>query len=233
MFKNFWGSQEQQVPSRPQEVPTDSWYPPSVISSSGASRPTTPGTSTSGSFSTSRPADRSNTISNVSPTEAAGIIAVLKDKSVDELRKLLSDKNAYQNLLLSLEPVKTQNRVRDELRNETLQLARENLEKEPTIMELRNQCRIIRTTELATAQEKLHELERKKEETLKYYSPSSLLNRLQDAMNKTDEESEAIHRQLLDKELDLPSFVQKYKKMRNAYHKRALTHLAAKTSASS
>lgn len=31
--------------------------------------------------------------------------------SVDELRKLLSDKDAYQNLLFSLEPVKTQNRV--------------------------------------------------------------------------------------------------------------------------
>lgn len=31
--------------------------------------------------------------------------------SVDELRKLLSDKDAYQSLLLSLEPVKTRARV--------------------------------------------------------------------------------------------------------------------------
>ncbi|KAL6507869.1 hypothetical protein OROGR_024064 [Orobanche gracilis] len=89
--------------------------------------------------------------------------------------------------------------------------------------------RIIRTTELATAQENLHELERKKEETLKYYSPSSLLHRLEDAMSKTEEESETLHRQLLDREIDLLAFVQKYKKMRHTYHKRALTHLAAKT----
>ena len=41
------------------------------------------------------------------------------------------------------------------------------------------QCRIIRTTELAAAQEKLNELERQKEEILKFYSPASLLNRLQ------------------------------------------------------
>lgn len=34
-----------------------------------------------------------------------------KNVSVDELRKLLSDKDAYQNLLYSLEPVKTQTRV--------------------------------------------------------------------------------------------------------------------------
>ncbi|KAL6500860.1 hypothetical protein OROHE_025355 [Orobanche hederae] len=226
MFKNFWGSQEQQA----HQMSTDSWYPPSVVSSPSSSRPATPGANTSSStFGSSRPADRPNALSNVSPAEAASIIAVLKDKSVDELRKLLSDKEAYQNLLHSVEPVKTQNRVRDELRNETLQLARENLEKEPRIMELRNQCRIIRTTELATAQENLHELERKKEETLKYYSPSSLLHRLEDAMSKTEEESETLHRQLLDREIDLPAFVQKYKKMRHTYHKRALTHLAAKT----
>ncbi|KAL8516781.1 hypothetical protein ACS0TY_015150 [Phlomoides rotata] len=213
-------------------MPTESWYPPSVVSSPSSSRPTTPGASSSSSFGFSRPNDRPSSLSNVSPAEAAGIIAMLKDKSVDELRNLLSDKDAYQNLLYSLEPIKTQIRVRDELRNETLQLARENLEKEPRIMELRNQCRIIRTTELATAQEKLHDLERNKGETLKYYSPSSLLHRLQDAMNQTDEESEALHRQLLDREIDLPTFVQKYKKLRNTYHKRALTYLAAKTSAS-
>ncbi|GER54270.1 modifier of rudimentary protein [Striga asiatica] len=223
MFKNFWGSQDQLTQPRPQEVHTDSWYPPSVGSTASSAMP--------GSFGSSRPNDRPSTLSNVSPAEAASIISVLKDKSVDELRKLLSDKDAYQNLLLSVEPVKTQNRVKDELRNETVQLARENLEKEPRIMELRNQCRIIRTTELATTQEKLHELEKKKEETLKYYSPSSLLNRLQDAMNKTEEESEALHRKLLDREIDLSDFVQKYKKMRYAYHKRALTHLAAKTTA--
>lgn len=41
------------------------------------------------------------------------------------------------------------------------------------------QCRIIRTTELATAQDKLQDLERMKDDTLKYHSPSSLLHRLQ------------------------------------------------------
>lgn len=97
-------------------------------------------------------------------------------------------------------------------------------------MELRNQCRIIRTTELAAAQEKLHELDRKKEETLKFYAPVSLLRQLQEAMSTAEEESEALHRQLLDREIDLGSFIQKYKKLRCTYHRRALTHLAAKTS---
>ncbi|KAL9688636.1 hypothetical protein QQ045_033059 [Rhodiola kirilowii] len=76
-------------------------------------------------------------------------------------------------------------------------------------MELRNQCRIIRTTELAAVQEKLSELERQKEDTLKAYSPSSFLQKLQEVNDKTEEESEALHRQLLDREIDLPTFVQK------------------------
>ncbi|XP_050243315.1 uncharacterized protein LOC126691999 isoform X13 [Quercus robur] len=220
---------DQQPQPRPQDGSSQSWYPPSVVSSPNSSRPGTPSSASSSSFSSHRTSDRPQSPSHVSPAEAAGIIAVLKDKSVDELRKLLSDKDAYHHFLLSLDQVKIQNNSRDELRKETLQLARENLEKEPRIMELRNQCRIIRTTELAAAQEKLNELERKKEETLKFYSPQSLLQRLQDA-NKTEEESENLHKQLLDRDVDLGTFVQKYKKLRTTYHRRALIHLSAKTS---
>lgn len=227
MFKSFWGSQEQQSQPRPAEIPTNSWYPSSVVNSPSSSRPTTPGRSSS---TTQRPVDRPQTTFHVSPAEAAGIIALLKDKSVDELRKLLSDSDAYSHFLLSLDQVKTQNNVRDELRKETLQLAKKNLEKEPMLIELRNQCSIIRTTELAAARERMNKLEQQKEEELKFNSPASILNRLQDAMNKSDEESEILHQHLLDNEMELAAFVQKYKKLRNTYHKRALTHLAARTS---
>lgn len=128
------------------------------------------------------------------------------------------------------------------------------------------QCRIIRTTELATANEKLNELEKQKEEMLKMNSPASLLQRIQgmtwtytiycnssggnnfftittkarsyiwrtcnfaESVNQTDEESENLHQQLLDREIDLAAFLQKYKKLRTTYHKRTLVHLAAKTS---
>ncbi|CAN6837769.1 unnamed protein product, partial [Brassica oleracea] len=215
------GSKDQQGQSRPPpEVSSSSqqqqpWYSPSLVSSPSSS---------------SRPQTSGQIPAHVSPGEAAGIITFLKDKSVDELRKLLSDKDAYQQFLLSLDQVKIQNNIKDELRRETLQLARENLEKEPQIMELRNQCKIIRTTELATAQEKLNELERQKEEILKFYSPGSLLNKLQEAMNEVDEESEALQEKFLEKEIDTAAFVQKYKKLRTIYHRRALIHLAAKTS---
>ncbi|XP_047174628.1 vacuolar protein-sorting-associated protein 37 homolog 1-like [Vigna umbellata] len=165
-----------------------------------------------------------------STTQAAGLVATFKDKSVDELRKLLSNKDAYQQFLNSLEEVKIQNHVTDELCKENLQLADENLRKEPRIVELSNQYRIICTTELAAAQEKLNELYRQKEEITKLNSPLYLLQRIQEAMNKTDEESENLHRQFLDREIDLGAFFQKYKKLRTAYHRKSLINLADKTS---
>lgn len=213
MFR-FWGSPEQQS----QNNSSQSWYPPSVMSSSSSSRPVTP------TSSTPRPS------SHIPPAEAAGVISALKDKSGDELRKLLSDKNAYQQFLNSLDQVKIQNNLKDELSKENLQLAEENLQKEPRIMEIRNQCRIIRTTELAAAMEKLNELEKQKEEILKLNSPASLLQRIQEFVNKADEESDNLHQLLLDKEIDLGAFLQKYKKLRTTYHKGTLVHLAAKTS---
>lgn len=54
-----------------------------------------------------------------------------------------------------------------------------------------------------------------------------------ESMSKTDEESETLHTRLLEKETDLAEFIQKYKKLRVAYHKRALTHIAASTSLTS
>ncbi|CAH1432846.1 unnamed protein product [Lactuca virosa] len=128
----------------------------------------------------------------------------LQDKSIDELQTLLSDQGAYQQFLLSIDPVRTQNNVRDELKKETLQLA-------------------------SSAQEKLHEL-KKKTQLLQCYSSGSLLNKLQECMNKTDEESEMLHEQLLGKEIDVVTFTKKYKQLRINYHKKSLTYLAAKTS---
>jgi ESCRT-I complex subunit VPS37 len=190
----------------------------------------TPSASSAGG-SHQRPQDYTRPPSQSQPSlsEAASVISRLKDKSVDELRRILNDKDAYNSFFNSLEQVKTQNNVIYELRKEAVQCARENMEKEPRILELRNQCTIIKTTELAAAQEKLVDLERQKEELLRSQSPSALLDKLHDTMRKADDESEALNNKLLEKEIELQAFVQKYRKLRLAYHRRALLHLAAKT----
>ncbi|XP_021835126.2 vacuolar protein-sorting-associated protein 37 homolog 1 isoform X1 [Spinacia oleracea] len=229
MFR-FWGSQDQEPQSRPQDAPSQTGYPSFVGNSSTYSQPLTAGNNASNSYNLQRPFERPQSPSHVSPAEAAGIISSLKYKSVDELRMLLTDKEAYNQFLLALDQVKAENNVRDEIQKEMLQLARSNLDKEPQIVELRNQCSIIRTTELAAALEKLNDLEKKKEELLKCYSSASLLHRLQEEMNKTDGESDNLHSQFLDREIELMAFVQKHKKLRSLYHRHAMTYLAAKTS---
>ncbi|ONK54940.1 uncharacterized protein A4U43_UnF9490 [Asparagus officinalis] len=206
-----------------------SLFPSLLLGTSNSSHPST--LTSSSSMSSYRASDRPQSPSTGSPSpEAAGIIAHLKDKSTDELRKLLTDKNVYKAFFNSLDLVKDQRNLSRELQEETMQLARENLEKETRMSELRNQCMIIRTTELADAQEKLKELEKQKDEILRFYSPLLMLQSLQDAMNKDEEESETLHKKLLEKEIDLTTFLQKYNKLRNDYHRRALVHLAAKTS---
>ncbi|PWA65329.1 vacuolar protein-sorting-associated protein 37 [Artemisia annua] len=178
MFK-FWGSQEQNTEQRPQEASTSSWFSPFVASSPSSFQPATHNSCSNSNSFTQRPGDQVNSLARVSPSETAAITVDLQDKSVDELNKLLSDKEAYQEFLLSIDPVKTSNNLRDDLRNETLQLARDNLAKESCMAELRNQCMIIRTTELATAQEKLNDLNKQKTEIIKPYSLASLLHNLQ------------------------------------------------------
>jgi ESCRT-I complex subunit VPS37 len=49
-------------------------------------------------------------------------------------------------------------------------------------------------------------------------------------MAKLDEESEELHQKLLEKDIDMATLVQKYKKVRTAYHKQSLLCLAGKTS---
>ncbi|EFJ29920.1 hypothetical protein SELMODRAFT_17495, partial [Selaginella moellendorffii] len=149
--------------------------------------------------------------------------------SVEELRKLLSDKDAYENYLHSIEEVKQldSDTLRNDLKKSNVTLARHNLGKESEMAELRNQCMIIRTTELATAQEKFLDAQRREKEILARSSPASILNKLQEAANAADDESESLHRNLLSGELEVPGFLQKYRQQRVLYHRRTLLRLAA------
>ncbi|CAN1813014.1 Vacuolar protein-sorting-associated protein 37 homolog 1 [Linum perenne] len=118
---------------------------------------------------------------------------------VDDLRKLLSDKDHTINFCFHL--IRSRYKIivvsyfiliRDELRKETLQLASEGKSGQgASYSGATKPVPDIRTTELAAAQEKLNELERKKEEMLRPCSPASLLHKLEEAKSKTDDESES------------------------------------------
>jgi hypothetical protein len=71
-------SQQQQADPSFQDIPTQSWYPPSVVGSS--SRPSTPTSSSASLHQRASDSPQSSSRGQPSPAEAAGIIARLKDK---------------------------------------------------------------------------------------------------------------------------------------------------------
>lgn len=68
--------------------------------------------------------------------------------------------------------------LRDDLRTGNLELAHRNLARENEINELRNQCNIIRTTEVAAARQQFDEAQRREKAISSRCSPQSLLDRL-------------------------------------------------------
>uniref|UniRef100_A0A2P2KU65 Uncharacterized protein MANES_S048800 n=1 Tax=Rhizophora mucronata TaxID=61149 RepID=A0A2P2KU65_RHIMU len=78
MFK-FWDSREQETHTHPRDVTSQSCYQTPVASSPNSSYPPTPSGSSSG-YSLHKTTGRPQSLSHVSPAEAAGIIALLRDK---------------------------------------------------------------------------------------------------------------------------------------------------------
>lgn len=224
---------EQQPQGQPilSRIPTQSWYPPSVITPPSVSKVSSrSNTSTqAGSSPLSKPGKSKfeagqslqSPIASLT-TSFAATFPPLRDKSVEELRKLLTDQAAYIEFLHSLEQVKTLDNLQDDLKNNNIELARQNLEGESRIAELRNQCAIIRTMELAAARENFDRVQMEARNLFNRFRITVLVKRLQEAADQVDEESERLHKQLLTGEIELSEYIPEYKKLRATYHRRCL-----------
>eukprot|EP00246_Nothoceros_aenigmaticus_P016424 TRINITY_DN7453_c0_g1_i1.p1 TRINITY_DN7453_c0_g1~~TRINITY_DN7453_c0_g1_i1.p1 ORF type:complete len:257 (+),score=28.87 TRINITY_DN7453_c0_g1_i1:394-1164(+) len=248
MYRHGSGTQ-QQNPHQPIQL-QQPWYPPTGvgpsvsvapgsvgqgtnsprISSSGAPGPVPfPRVSSSGGLSSdSRPHSPGPGGSRPQGHAArTGIsLASLKDRSVRDLETLLKSKEAYNTFLQSLEQVKHSESLVQDLRKSNVELVTRNLAKDATISELKNQCTIIRTTELAAAREKFEEARARERELLNRISPSALSEKLQQATTEADEESETQHRRFVQGEIELGDFILTYRKQRLLFHNRSLTRLS-------
>ncbi|KAI5064187.1 hypothetical protein GOP47_0020857 [Adiantum capillus-veneris] len=203
--------------------PQQSWYPtPQYV----------PEPTSAGGNSSSPQINEFRPFSSQPPTgsSSSDVFLALRNKSTEELQRFLSDQDAYNAFLHSSDAVKQIESVWKEMVNRNVELAKQNLEKESDLFQLKNQCTIIRTTELAAAQERFNEVRKKETDIKALFSPAVLIERLQDAASKIDDESEGLFKQLLSEEISVSDFLQSYRKMRYLYHKRTLTRLAAKTS---
>ncbi|XP_024394294.1 vacuolar protein-sorting-associated protein 37 homolog 1 isoform X2 [Physcomitrium patens] len=185
-----------------------------------------------GGYSTPTSASASSSMSYPSNAAPPNSVSSLKEKSPEELTRLLNDKDAYNAFLHSLDEVRRLDTIAAELKKSTIDESRNNLARESELAELRTQCMIIRNTELAASREKFEEVDRRYKEVQANCSPSVLLSKLQDAVNETDEESENLHREFLAGEIELLEFIQTYRKQRILYHRRSLIRMAMLSSMS-
>ncbi|XP_059066949.1 vacuolar protein-sorting-associated protein 37 homolog 2 isoform X2 [Cryptomeria japonica] len=150
MFQPFWGAQHPTEPTFP-NISAQSWYQPSVLSSlTETCYPPLPNNLIpAGPNSFQRAGDCTNTCpaprpqspfySDLSPETRGLVFSLLAEKSEDELRTYLTDKDAYNKILHSIGEVKHMGHLRDDLCMKTTQLARKNIENATQIAELKNQ----------------------------------------------------------------------------------------------
>lgn len=149
-------------------------------------------------------------------TQAQASIAHLLS---DELKELLNDDDKLEErvneALVSLESEK------DEILNENRNFAEENLSKEPQLIELRGRINDLSTegkTLCEIVQQKLVEVKSKSGDM----NQETALALLQTAAAESEEESEKLVRDFMDKEIDLESFLEQFLKSRKTMHLRKI-----------
>eukprot|EP00245_Coleochaete_scutata_P006241 TRINITY_DN20493_c0_g1_i1.p1 TRINITY_DN20493_c0_g1~~TRINITY_DN20493_c0_g1_i1.p1 ORF type:complete len:209 (+),score=41.46 TRINITY_DN20493_c0_g1_i1:102-728(+) len=199
------------------------WRPPALWSTAPSPDP---GPSALGRAGSGSRTERWPT-ATASTSSSAGPFPLLHDLSVEELKAVLTDQKAYQNFFFTIERVASADALRTELQKSNLEQAERSLTRESEIAELRNQCMIIRTTELAAAQERFAELRKEELRVHGNCSTSSLIEQLKKAADEVDEQSEELQRQFVQEDMDMLEFINQYKKLRVLYHTRTLTRQAA------
>ncbi|KAH9306458.1 hypothetical protein KI387_010862, partial [Taxus chinensis] len=132
-------------------------------------------------------------------------LAVLREKTVDELERLLTDEKAYKEFLHSIEQVRQQDALPEEIQNVNAQIDCRIREKETQFLDLTKQCSDRKSIDLPAAQEKFDELKKQAEECNGYHASG--------VENAYGTELENLNEQLLAGELELSDFIEKHKKL--------------------
>ncbi|XP_035774497.1 vacuolar protein sorting-associated protein 37D-like [Anopheles albimanus] len=144
-------------------------------------------------------------------------IQSLQTLSSGELRTLLDDDEKLDERVN--EAVKPMEASKEQVLNENRTLAEKNLNHEPKMIELRSRVQELSEEgrKLGTSvNEKVNELKSKSNKT----NPETLLALLQTAAAESEEETEQLAKQLLDCELTVEVFLEKFMGLRKLMHLR-------------
>jgi len=144
----------------------------------------------------------------------------LDHKSADELRLLLEDDDAFEVFIQDLDFVKTLVKLRNDIRDNNAELAQKNLSREQEVKDLRNDVD-GKKSQLESLKNVLNEKVELQRQMMAKYSPAILLQRLQEAAQEIDQDSERTSKQFLEGEMNHKVFLDTYMEQRVLYHLRS------------
>lgn len=172
----------------------------------------------------------SSSVSSSSPTPSQQIrtpaipssFPELDQKSIVELNELLQNDDQFQALFDSLEVVKTMRQLRDDMRDGNEELAKKNVERTAELDAL-NQALNSKKETLQQLQAAVRGQQERQRDVQARLSPAVLLDRLVEAAQVAEAESDEIAVTYLDSSAsdDHKEFIKKFTEKRKLYHLRA------------
>eukprot|EP01027_Heterolobosea_sp_BB2_P010378 GEZU01015233.1.p1 GENE.GEZU01015233.1~~GEZU01015233.1.p1 ORF type:complete len:252 (+),score=75.32 GEZU01015233.1:506-1261(+) len=144
----------------------------------------------------------------------------LNDKSVEELKDLIENKQAFEDFVNNLEWAKNVTQLLNDLKKGNVALAEQNLSQEQRINELK--------AEIASLQEQVgkqravfDQKAARQQEILQQYTPRVLLDKLNIATSQAEVESDEISSRFIEGDsMDINEFIKAYLEKRSLYYLR-------------
>ncbi|KAK9717857.1 hypothetical protein K7432_005904 [Basidiobolus ranarum] len=154
------------------------------------------------------------------PTRSSSLVnefPSIVNKSPEELEKLLTDEEEFENYFTQLEQVLNVETVHRELKEGNESLARSSLSKQPELERLRES---ISNLEPEWREKKMvfDEQTKLRSEAIKRFSKDNILNQLRNKVATIDHEADDLANQYLTGQLELDVFLKSFRETKKTYH---------------
>lgn len=160
-----------------------------------------------------------STIPDFSQADIFSTFPELKTKGRTELLEIVNEEEKILEIIQNMPEVKRVVEEREKISCRCTELAKENLSKKPVINDLKIQLR----EQLRQFESLRAEFEKNQEKQMllmDQFHPSMIQNNLKVAILETEEESDRVVEEFLDKKIDVEEFTSKFLEKRELYHTR-------------
>jgi len=202
-------------PQQQQQSPVSYPYPQS------ASQPPTYPPQNNSPYPPTRQPSIPEQITHTPLPEVPSLFPELEGKTPTELSQLLNDENEFKKFFDNLGAVTTLRKVRDDLKNNTEELAKKNFAKEVEIEQLRKE-NAARMKIVEEKREAFQQKAQQQTEVMKRFSTPALIEQLSDAATIAEKASDVVAEKFLSGGMDYKEFIKEFIEKRKIFHLRAV-----------